>query len=91
MRKKGKERSGVSFWKPQANPPMTSFFQQDHSYFNKTTPHNPSQIVLLHDDEVCKYMSLWDLFLFKPPHQSQTKQKSIFVYVLFFFLLDSPF
>lgn len=46
--KKRKEATGPL--KPQ-NPPLgTHFFQQDHTYFHKATPPNPSQIVPPHDD-----------------------------------------
>jgi hypothetical protein len=39
-----------------------------HISSNKATPPNPSQTVLPTADQVCKHMSLWEPFLFKPPH-----------------------
>ena len=56
--------------KPQSSPLVTHFLQQEHSYSNKATPPNPSQVVPLPNDQAFKYMSQRGSFPFKPPHKS---------------------
>jgi hypothetical protein len=63
--------------KPQSLSPVTHFFQQGHTYPSKATPPNPCQLLSLPDDQAFKYMSLWGLFLFTPPHSSSWPHKGL--------------
>lgn len=53
--------------KPQNSPPVIYLFQQGHTYANKSTLSNLTQ-VLLTEDQAFRYISLRRLFSFKPPH-----------------------
>jgi hypothetical protein len=48
---------------------VTNFLLQSHTYSNKATPPNPSQVMPLPNDQALKYMSLWGLFLVILPQQ----------------------
>ena len=45
-------------------PIVTHFLQQGHTYSNKTTPPNSA----IPYGQAFKHLSLWELYLFKPPH-----------------------
>lgn len=59
--------SSVDFLKPKVISQFTLLLQQSHTCFNKATPSNASQTVLLTENQTFKHLNTWGPFLFKPP------------------------